>query len=1187
MGPNMTLSKPDRDAIARAVQRLRALFEEEFTRQATGRFGLHTDRRAAPDSKGDAPSPEDLEAALRPWVEPVEALSLTPTQVVQRAELVGAIAYLHREGLDGGAAVTRLIREATFTATNQMLAVRVAEAIGVLPEVTAQGRQSSGYREVVRDLFPLLAQDSDEGLWTCIQVWGDELGATVPLLFDRRIPTAAFAPDRTCIDDAIAIINDPAVAAAWGEPEALGWAYQFFNKKDERDQMREESVAPRDSRELAVRNQFFTPRYVVDWLVQNTLGRRLRQAGYDLDLPLLVGEVGGRIPLALEDIRILDPAVGSGHFLLGCYDLLEQAWRTQRVSAADAAPHILRNLHGIEIDPRASQVAQTVLVLRARRAAPHTDLEPPAIATARPLPAAPDVRREVFGKLSANARDVADELNDALEQAATLGSLLKVEQRLDAAFRRALHTPKLDEQDVTADRLERDLIDAIDEITQRADASPADRLFAADARDAMRFVELCQQRYDVILMNPPFGDPVPQTKDYLDATYGKSAIDMYAAFVHRGVALLNENGYLGAITSRTGFFLTTFAGWRSQLILPRTLALIDLGVGVMHDAMVEAAAYVLTARPHRGQAAFRRLLDKPDKATEVYQGTDEPFLRHPDDFAHIPGSPAAYWLSSELLEIFKAHPPIEGANGAVRVGLQTSDDFRFVRLWWEVPSEEIGRRRRWVPFAKGGEYSPYSADLHLVVDWEDEGRRLRSFARSRGESESRTIRSESQYFRPGLTWSRRSQKGFSVRPVPGGAIFGEKGPTIFVPSDAPEDLNRLMAYLNSGLAAALLEAMVAFGSYEVGAVQRLPFVDPGIDGGSAGQALTRIRTFEGERLETDHRFTSPWTKGTADTDAALQMSRQVDEEVSRAVGEIRVATPLSAMYPTRWFNEDYAPANSPTEHHEFSYVLGVAFGRWDIRIAAGELEPPPLPGPYDPLPPASRGMLVSEDGLPSRQSLVGYPFSIPPNRMLYDEPGHQYDVVAAIEGVIELLGTSPEPPKIALHREGTGLRSHLRGRFFPDHVKDYSASRRYAPIYWYLAVPSREWGLWVYAPALSRETVFAIAGSARDKLRRLREQAQQLRDRHLGTADRAVVERIEKVESLAGEIEQFAEQAEKVAQSGWRPDLNDGLILCAAPLEQLFADDAWRRRVAQYRKGLEMKKYPWATVQREFFGGGS
>ena len=93
----------------------------------------------------------------------------------------------------------------------------------------------------------------------------------MPLLFDRRIPTAAFVPDRSCVDDAIAIINDPAVAGVWGAPEALGWAYQFFNSKDEREQMREESAAPRDSRELAVRNQFFTPRYVVDWLVQKEI----------------------------------------------------------------------------------------------------------------------------------------------------------------------------------------------------------------------------------------------------------------------------------------------------------------------------------------------------------------------------------------------------------------------------------------------------------------------------------------------------------------------------------------------------------------------------------------------------------------------------------------------------------------------------------------------------------------------------------------------------------------------------------------------------------------------------------------------------------------------------------------------------------------------------------------------------
>ena len=296
---------------------------------------------------------------------------------------------------------------------------------------------------------------------------------------------------------------------------------------------------------------------------------------------------------------------------------------------------------------------------------------------------------------------------------------------------------------------------------------------------------------------------------------------------------------------------------------------------------------------------------------------------------------------------------------------------------------------------------------------------------------------------------------------------------------------------------------------------------------------------------------------------------------------------MSAAYPTRWFEEDYDSPSVPTAHQELSYLVGAALGRWDVRIASRALEPPPLPSPYDALPPTSRGMLVGENGLPLPQSPAGYPLHVPSDRLLHDEPGHPSDVVGLIEGAIKFLETASEPSELTLRREVKDLRRRLRGRFFPDHVKDYSASRRYAPIYWYLAVPSREWGLWVYAPALSREMLFAIAGSAGDKLQRLREQARQLRDRHLDTADRAVVERVERIESLANEIEQFAEHAEKVAQSGWRPDLNDGLILCAAPLERLFVDDAWRKRVAQYRKDLEKKKYPWATVQRQFFGDGS
>lgn len=1180
----MVLSKESREAIARAVQRLRALFEEEFSQQAAGRFGLHTEPRLLEPEQEDTASHDNPEAPVDRWVEPNIALSLTPSQAAQRRDLVGAVQYLQAEGMDGGKAVGRVIREAAFTTVNRLLAVRVAEAVGVLPEALSRGRLSAGYRDVIHDLFPLLTQEEDEGLWSYLQVCGDELGATIPLLFDRRLPTSAFAPSRACVDSALAIVNDPAVAHVWAEPEALGWAYQFFNRDDERQQMRAESSAPRDSRELAVRNQFFTPRYVVDWLVQNTLGRRLRQAGYELDLPLLVGEADEPVPLDLDDVRVLDPAVGSGHFLLGCYDLLERAWETVDVSGRDAAPRILRSLYGIEIDPRASQVAQAVLVLRARRSAPDAELTPPAIVTARPLPGARELRREVFDRLSENARELADELDDALRDAATLGSLLKVEERLASAFEQALRAPKL-AAEVTPELLERELLGALEEVARRADASPAARMFAADAHDAVRFVELCRQRYDTVLMNPPFGDPVPGTPDYLRAAYGSSAVDMYTAFVHRGIDLLNQHGYVGAITSRTGFFLTTFEDWRSVQILPRLRALVDLGIGVMHGAMVEAAAYVLSARVHHGEAAFTRLIDTVDKSSALLGEKGQTFVRKPEDFTHLPGSPMGYWISPTLLEVFKSHASIASAPGIeARLGPHTGDDFRFVRCWWEVMgSGALRRSTRWVSFAKGGDYSPYYSNVHLVVDWDYERGTFRDFHGRKGRATP--IPENRDYFgRPGLTWSRRSQKGFSVRPVPAGCIFADKGSMVFVDGDSAAELNKVMAYLNSSLAAALLEAMVAFGSYEVGAVQRLPHLVPGAEAGELASELAQIRMLDAARIETDHLFVSPWTAEQFGDANPWKLSQRIDETVSRVVEETESSEPLSAMYPTRWFREDYELQGPATGHQEVSYMLGAALGRWDIRFANGVAALSALPDPYDPLPPTSRGMLIDEEGLPVSRVPESYPLSVPPDRILHDEPGHTYDVVAAVEDAAAAVRFQPNPPGLVFQQEIRDLRRYLRARFFNNHLKDYSASRRYAPIYWYLAVRSRGWGLWVYAPALSRETLFAVAGAAKDKVRRLRDQTQRLHIQGEGS-QRTVIEQREKLDAIIEEVEKFADVADAVAQSGWAPDLNDGLALCAVPLEPLFADERWRQLVADRRKELERGKYPWASVQRDFFGG--
>ena len=209
---------------------------------------------------------------------------------------------------------------------------------------------------------------------------------------------------------------------------------------------------------------------------------------------------------------------------------------------------------------------------------------------------------------------------------------------------------------------------------------------------------------------------------------------------------------------------------------------------------------------------------------------------------------------------------------------------------------------------------------------------------------------------------------------------------VFVASDSIGHLDRLMAYLNSGLTATLLEAMVAFGSYEVGAVARLPFIDPGAEAGRFTRELTLIRMAEGERSETDHAFVSPWAASTSEADRALKVSRQVDEEVARAIGEEVPTRPLSVTYPTRWFEEDYNPPGAPTTQRELSYLLGAGFGRWDIRLAAGARELPPFPGPYDPLPRVSRGMLVGVDGTPVRQPTADYPLTFLPTACYMTSP---------------------------------------------------------------------------------------------------------------------------------------------------------------------------------------------------------
>jgi hypothetical protein len=263
--------------------------------------------------------------------------------------------------------------------------------------------------------------------------------------------------------------------------------------------------------------------------------------------------------------------------------------------------------------------------------------------------------------------------------------LLKAEADLDREVRHSLfggQAGTLPLNDEEAQATEYELRDHLRIIADQASSSVIERLLASEADDAIRLIDVVRQRYDVVLMNPPFGAPVPETKPYLNAAYTwlPSRIDLYAAFVGRGLELCKPDGYLGAITSRAGLFITTFEDWRRSVVLGnRFVVLADLGYRVMHQAKVEAAAYVIGPGRQlpKHRSVFVRILKEPDRAAALAEaisdsrvgGSDPRIFRvATTEFDAVPGSPVAYWMSPPVRQIFTDLPRLEGEWAEARQG---------------------------------------------------------------------------------------------------------------------------------------------------------------------------------------------------------------------------------------------------------------------------------------------------------------------------------------------------------------------------------------------------------------------------------------------------------------------------------------------------------------------------------------
>lgn len=1285
-----------RNALRNGVQACREILTKDLTETLEATYGIHRDGRfeplsAVPEVQADARARETRELLER-------LLPAAPTSRGARA--------------DFEAAFDALLRSLAFTHMNRLVAFKTLEdpSRKVLKETVGQGLKSRGF------LFYLADHSEDEELWKTgrgeaayrhfLLSQCGELNREIGVLFEPDDLASRIFPRPKALDSVLARINATELVQVWAHEETTGWVYQYWTPKELREQARKEHHAPRNSYDLAFRNQFYTPDYVVRFLVDNTLGRIWLEMKSDTALreqcrllAIRPDEPIARRPKKdPREIRIMDPACGSGHFLLYAFDLLDTIYREaygdpdlgsalkrtydDPTAFERAIPALIveHNLHGIDIDKRAVQLTQLTLFLKAKSRNKDARLELSHIVCAEPMPGERDLfedfKQRELPTLKEGQSVVArllDGIREHLALAAEAGSLLQAERELarlvaqEHAAWRAQRSPGtqdvlfaelrkpeqqgLDFADVTDDQFWNGVESSVERLlheyaNEAAGAEGAHRkIFARNGVEVLRFLDVLRRRYDVVLMNPPYGEPTPAIRSLLEADLKECGADIGCLFVRDAVERLAPAGSVGVLLSTASWFKPSFARWRQSYLLSPSRSVrvgAHLGGKVLDEATVSASAFTVAARTVREAAVFFRHIRDAEKDRELQQAislyrrgdaSPKAFLVTPEDLSRYRNAPLAYWTSQDLRNALADLSRLEGKGAEVRQGLASADDFRFIRSWWEVPLQSRGIGRRWLPLTKSSEFSPYWDDITWVLDWQDLGVTIRASGRARPQN----IR----YFgQAGVTYPARSVLGFNPRVHPRGCAFGHMGSVAF-PLEGTDPAT-LLGYLSSRPLQYVLSFSVGSlqgekgthpNHYEVGLIQDLPWPLFTANQRELLATASRAAAVACKGLqasdETTHQYRG-WELWrhveTISSSARERVQRQVllvrtaedatarlDRIVSEALGFRRadhddmeaefaacerISTgPWSLGYETR-----------RQEHHRaeaaalLSLALGTALGRFDVRLARTPQQPE-LPDPFSPIPQYPAGILRDDE------DPAGYPIRIAEDGILVDDEGHECDIVARVREVLHFVFRDHAD---AIEHEayqilGVGsLREYFtrpgaKG-FCDDHVNRYSKGRRRAPVYWLLRSPRGLYSVLVYYHRLDRDTLHRLLGPKYlgSKMQRARQAIEELRPggrTKLGITKKEE-RRLAGLDDLLVELEEFGAKIQTVITRvnqrgetvGYDPNLDDGVVLNAAPLHELIS---WPRKkkhrgrsmseLTAYWEELAEGKYDWAHIAMRYW----
>ena len=938
--------------------------------------------------------------------------------------------------------------------------------------------------------------------------------------------------------------------------ESLGWLYQFYIAERKDEVMARKKAVPTE--DIPAVTQLFTPHWIVRYLVENSLGRlwllNRPSSGLKAQMPYYIEGEAETDFLKInkpEDIKLLDPACGSGHMLTYAFDLLSLIYEEEGYSPTEIPGLILKhNLYGLEICPRAAQLAQLALVFKARdksrRFFQPEQLVRPQIIELQDVQFEADELNAYIESL-----DLGDLFNPNLfkllhqfEQAKNFGSLIQ---------------PCLDEMAITNAR------HALEE------KNLGGQLFLLETHlKVLRVLEQAEaltQRYHVVVANPPYmgsGQMNASLKQFTKTFYPESKQDLMTCFMSRASTASVKNGLCGMINLPAWLFITSFEAFRKKLVCEQTiLNFLHLGRGIFGSDFGSVAFVLENRQPAGYLGTYRRLFDRhvevdsiEEKERRFLDRTNGSFRVDQRDFKAIDGSPIAYWISPKIRKAFAEGVPFRNI-GNPRVGMQTSNNDRFLRLWHEVNSAEFldeeADGRKWIKYLKGGPFRRWYGNLEYLLHYNNSPEHVL-------QQNNATILPLSRLTETKCTWTDVTSGSFSCRWAPADSFHDISG-HCFYPSK--EDQYYLLAFSNTKQFDFFLGLVKSSMHCQVGDVGKMPLL--AVDkthAGAIGLEAVSISRADWDNFETSWDFRdqpllrpglkgatleASWRNWEAQSTAAIRRMQELETENNRLFiaaygldGELQPEVPEEQITLAR--------ADQRKDVVAFlSYATGCMMGRYSldqpglILANAGDTL-----DNYDTKVGKSRNDLAFQ---PDSDGIIP----------VLDGEWFEDDIVARTREFLTV--TFPESSvtenlRFIEESLGKDIRKYFCTEFYKDHLQTYKKR----PIYWMVQSPKKGFSCLIYLHRYTKDTLNQVLNNYfRPYLQKLEaRQAQlgldQLNDALPARERTAARKEAEKITKVLNECQAWEQDALlPLAQQRIELDLDDGVKVNYLKLQDVLA----------------------------------